>query len=232
MTALAPNADSIKHRQIVCKNFFIMRKYGEVTLGQIEALINKIGGIEGLKKLLSGESLELKPIDGWVEENGIIYFSVTSHGMTGEEWISFFEESHIYLIDYVKEILLSKKFKPTDDTTYRVAIMRGDRFFTDEKRTSLRVYLKGKKLKFSFLPIEVVCLIMAKFNRQQLEAMNLFRVSVMHKLLRTTNYGFQRLGISILDWPFHSLISEYPGILGKWEKGTGFAFAAPSNLKL
>lgn len=30
-------------------------KYGELTLGQVEAVVNKLGGTEGVKRLLSGE---------------------------------------------------------------------------------------------------------------------------------------------------------------------------------
>jgi len=36
-------------------------KYSEVTLGQIEAIINKIGGMEGMRQLLAGE-MEAVPI--------------------------------------------------------------------------------------------------------------------------------------------------------------------------
>lgn len=32
-------------------------KYGELTLGQVEALVNKLGGMEGVKRFLSGELL-------------------------------------------------------------------------------------------------------------------------------------------------------------------------------
>jgi len=32
-------------------------KYGELTLGQMEALVNKIGGMDGVKRILSGETV-------------------------------------------------------------------------------------------------------------------------------------------------------------------------------
>jgi hypothetical protein len=32
-------------------------KYGELTLGQVEAVVNKLGGMEGVKRLLSGETV-------------------------------------------------------------------------------------------------------------------------------------------------------------------------------
>lgn len=34
-------------------------KYGELTLGQIEAIVNKLGGLEGVKTLLSGECMTI-----------------------------------------------------------------------------------------------------------------------------------------------------------------------------
>lgn len=36
-------------------------KYGELTLGQTEALMNKVGGMDGLKKVLSGEWIVGEP---------------------------------------------------------------------------------------------------------------------------------------------------------------------------
>ncbi len=32
-------------------------KYGELTLGQVEAVVNKLGGMEGVKRFLSGETM-------------------------------------------------------------------------------------------------------------------------------------------------------------------------------
>jgi len=31
-------------------------KYGELTLGQIEAAVNKLGGMEGVQRFLSGQA--------------------------------------------------------------------------------------------------------------------------------------------------------------------------------
>jgi len=35
-------------------------KYGELTLGQIEALVNKVGGMDGVQDILSGLSVVVK----------------------------------------------------------------------------------------------------------------------------------------------------------------------------
>ena len=35
-------------------------KYGELTLGQVEAVVNKLGGMEGVRRLLAGESVVKK----------------------------------------------------------------------------------------------------------------------------------------------------------------------------
>ena len=32
-------------------------KYGKLTLGQVEAVVNKLGGMEGVKRFLSGETV-------------------------------------------------------------------------------------------------------------------------------------------------------------------------------
>ncbi len=40
-------------------------KYGELNLGQIEAVVNKLGGMEGVKRFLSGETVATAPVRTW-----------------------------------------------------------------------------------------------------------------------------------------------------------------------
>jgi len=40
-------------------------KYGELTLGQIEAIVNKLGGMEGVMRFLSGETMVTAPVRAW-----------------------------------------------------------------------------------------------------------------------------------------------------------------------
>jgi len=40
-------------------------KYGELNLGQIEAIINKLGGMEGVMRFLQGETTVTAPVRTW-----------------------------------------------------------------------------------------------------------------------------------------------------------------------
>jgi len=40
-------------------------KYGELTLGQMEVIVNKLGGMDGVKRFLSGELLVSAPTKVW-----------------------------------------------------------------------------------------------------------------------------------------------------------------------
>src|SRR3989338_4837086 len=58
-----------------------MSKYPK-TLGRIEAVWNKLGGEDGVDRFLRDELSVSEPTRSWREEDGVIYFSVTSDGTT------------------------------------------------------------------------------------------------------------------------------------------------------
>ena len=66
-------------------------KYGKLDLGQIEAVVNKLGGMDGLNKFLRGELVVSEPIQRWRERDGVIYLSLVSDGKTGPEWVIYLE---------------------------------------------------------------------------------------------------------------------------------------------
>ena len=61
-----------------------MSKYPK-TLGRIEAVWNKLGGEDGVDRFLSGKLSVSEPTHSLRQEDGVIYFSVTSDGTTGED---------------------------------------------------------------------------------------------------------------------------------------------------
>ena len=55
-----------------------------LTAGQLNAIVKKLGGPDMALGFLRDELSVSEPTRSWREENGVIYFSVTSHGATGE----------------------------------------------------------------------------------------------------------------------------------------------------
>lgn len=201
------------------------------TAGQLNAivkLLKKQAGEDGPERFLRGEIAVSESPRSWREENGVIYFSVTSDGATGEQWIGRLESKGFRVSDCAKSILRSRDFKPTSVTT-EVAVLKGA-LFTDNERITSNIrdkayagaFTKGRKL--SDPNAELACLIREKFTDEEIEAMGLWRVVTMHEpikdsyggplLLCAPRLGFGRGLYAYWDWP-----------VGGWSRGGGFAFA-------
>ncbi len=109
----------------------------------------------------------------WREENGIIYFSVTSDGATGEEWITRLESKGFRVSGYAKIILRSKDFKPTSGITTEITVIKGV-LFEDNIRITKRVRAYVKKHQLFDPNAELACLIREKFSDKEIEAMGLW----------------------------------------------------------
>jgi hypothetical protein len=57
----------------------------DLTAGQLNAIVKKLGGHDGAIKFLQGKLSVSEPTRNWREEDGVIYLSVTSDGTTGPE---------------------------------------------------------------------------------------------------------------------------------------------------
>lgn len=188
-------------------------KYGELNLGQIEAIVNKLGGIDGVKKFLGGELIVSRPIKIWTEKDGIIRFSVTSDGTTGEEWIDRLEKKSFLLSDNAKSVLRSKNFKPTFGITYKIAVLKGQLFDENECITK-NIRKEAKKRKFSIPNAEVACLVMDKFSDKELEAIRLCWIIVIEiSSVAPSLFNAGRGGVRYWNGP-----------RSEWFCGSGFAF--------
>ena len=69
-----------------------------LTAGQLNAIVKKLGGHDSALRFLRGELTVSELIRNWRERDSVIYFSVTSSGTIGEEWIKCFRQGHFALI--------------------------------------------------------------------------------------------------------------------------------------
>lgn len=155
-------------------------KYARLDLGTIEAVFNKLGGIEGAERFLRGEITVSAPACKWREEDGVIYLTVTSDGKTGPQWIEHFEKGGFNLGIYAKQVLSSSDFVPTNGVTYRIAVLKG-KLFKDSERITSNIRVEADKRKFVKPNAEVACLIRNAFSDKELEAMGLYWIAVMHE---------------------------------------------------
>ena len=146
-------------------------KYGLLTLGQIEAIINKLGGYEGALKFLRGG----------------LRFSVTSDGTTGEQWIERLESKGHRISEYAKSILRSQEFKPTSDIIYEIAVLKGE-LFNDKDRVTTKIRQEAKDCQLGTPNVEIACLIREKFSNKELKEMGLYWIVIMHEPIKDS-YG-------------------------------------------
>jgi hypothetical protein len=133
-----------------------------------------------LQKIIEGKWVEK---DRWIEKDGVIYFTLISNGMTGEEWISYFKSMDFEIDDYAEAILRGKDFKPTKAGTFHnIAVLKGT-LFSDDERMVKKICAKANKNNMKKLPLNVVCLIRDKFTDGEIKEMGLERILVMHEPL-------------------------------------------------
>lgn len=165
---------------------------------------------------------ELKP--KWWEKNGIIYFSVTSDGATGEEWITRLESRGLKVNYSTRSILRSEYFKPTSGVTTKIAVIKGELFkLTDRSTKKIRSFAVKQRLNSP--NIEVVCLIWEILSKKDVEAMGLKSIVVMHKPIKISIGDSVMLGICLTETGLSILtFCDFSSRL-RWLPEVGFAFA-------
>ncbi len=197
-------------------------KYASLDLGTIEAVFNKLGGIEGAQKFLQGRLQVSEPARRWREQDGVIYLTVTSNGMTGPEWIKYLEKKGFRLSDYAKSVLRSSDFKPTKGVTYEVAILKG-MLFEDSQRITKNIRNVATERKFTTPNAEIACLIRDNFSDEDIEAMGLVWIVAMHEPIKDSG-GYPNLLHANRNDGGSWLDAYYDDPDSRWHRGLGFAF--------
>ena len=199
-----------------------MSKYPK-TLGRIEAVWNKLGGEDGVDRFLRNELTVSKLTRSWREEDGIIYFSVTSDGTTGKDWITRLESKGFRVGDYAKQVLRSPDFKPTSGVTTEVAVLKG-MLFEDNDRITKKIRAEADKRKLEKPNAELSCLIREKFTDKEIEAMGLWYIVAMHEPINDSD-GDPFLLYADRDGVGRWLDACRGGPDDRWYRVNGFAFA-------
>jgi len=128
-------------------------KYGELTLGQVEAVVNKLGGMEGVKRFLSGETLIKE-----AEREFKIWKTIKlGTGLkTAEDFRCFLRVGGFRLSDWASDILGKPAFKVADEETEidLVMVTVGELGFKKGARRD-QIYERAKELGLELCPAEV-----------------------------------------------------------------------------
>jgi len=196
------------------------------TAGQLNAvvkLLKKQAGEDGPERFLRGELTVSEQARSWREQDGVIYFSVTSDGTTGEAWIKRLEEKGFRLSDYAKSVLRFPDFKPTSGVTTEIAVLKG-MLFEDNGRTTKEIRAEADRRNLTKPNAEVACLIREKFTDQEIEAMGLWWVVAMHEPIKDSD-GDPSLLFAGRHGVGRWLDAYYGGPGNGWVRDFGFAFA-------
>lgn len=201
-----------------------------ITGGQLNAMVKNLmrqsginDPVEAVRCFNSGKLVVSKFTRAWREEDSVIYFSVTSDGTTGAEWIDRLLRKGFRVSDCVKSVLNSLDFKPTKGITTEVAVIKG-MLFEDKNRITKNIHLEAENRKLQNLNAEIACLIREKFTNEELKAMGLYAIIVMHEPIKDSGDNRCLLYTSRHDdgpW----LYAFYVYLARKWNRLYGFAFA-------
>jgi len=193
-----------------------------LTAGQLNAIVKKLGGHDMALRFLRDELSVSEPTRSWREEDGSVYFSVTSDGTTGEDWIKRLEGNGFRVGDYAKQVLRLPGFKPTNGVTTEVGVLKG-MLFEDNDRVTSKIRAEAEKRKFSKPNAELACLIREKFTDEEIEAMGLWYIVAMHEPINDSD-GYPDLLSVYCGGGGRGLDAFCVGPGGWWSREGGFAF--------
>lgn len=198
-------------------------KYPDLSLGRIEAIVNKLGGIEGVEKFLRGELVISEPTCSWRERDGVIYFTLPpTDGTTGPQWIERLEAKGFKLSKWAKNVLNSSEFVPTRGMIYEIAMLKG-KLWNDKQRVAKSIRAEADNRKLIKPNPEVGCLIREKFTNEAIEAMGLWWIAAMHEPIKDSGGDPVLLSVARRgDDPWLNTTFDYPG--SQWGRDCGFAF--------
>ena len=191
-----------------------------LTAGQLNAIVKKLGGPDMALRFLRDELPVSEPTRSWREEDGVIYFSVTSDGTTGEDWIKRLSDNGFHVDNYSKQVLRSPDFKPTNGVTTEVAVLKY-MLFKGNSRTPNKIRAEADKRKLSKPNVELACLIRGKFTDEEIDAMGLWYIVTMHEPINDSD-GDQVLLCARCG---NGRYFGSSGSVRRWGYGSGFAFA-------
>jgi len=231
MIAVPSRKREMKSRKIAqggihMKSDFII---SNISTGKLNAVIKNIMAQIGIAdpeeavRMVNAGEVQISVIKPrWTEKDDIIYFSVTSDGTTGKQWIARLKSKGFRFGHYANGFLCSKYFKPTSGITYEIAVLKGE-LFSNNDRITKNIRKDAKNRKLSVPNTEVACLIREKFSDKEIAAMGLYWVVVMHKPVEVSD-GDPRLLYAYRDGNGSCLGASYDHPDSLWDRSNGFAF--------
>ncbi len=163
---------------------------------------------------------------GWtVDDEGNIHFTITSNGMTREQWEQHFERRGWRIGYYARELLRRASEAPTNGVTYNIVVRPGKKI-SDSDRITKKIRAAADKKGWQKPHWEVACLIRDTFTDEQLEQMGLWYIVTMHEPIKDSDGDpFLLISSRFGDGRWFNASYGRPG--DDWSDNGGFAFSVP-----
>lgn len=160
-----------------------------------------------------------------VDDEGNIHFTVTSNGMTREQWETHLERRNWRISDYGRQVLRRASEAPTNGVTYNI-VVHPSKKISGSDRITKKIRAAADKKGWLKPHWEVACLIRDTFTDEQIEQMGLWYIVTMHEPIKDSDVGPDLL-LSRRDGDGRWLggVNSRPD--GSWSDDGGFAFAVP-----
>ena len=129
-------------------------KYNDWTLGQVEAVFNKLGGDDGVRRFLSGE-LVVKPVDrNWSTWKTI---RLGTNGLkTADDFRKFLKDNGFSIGDYANDILGKPTFTAAaEEIELDLVVASVAELGFKNGATREQIYARAKELGLDLCPAEV-----------------------------------------------------------------------------
>lgn len=128
-------------------------KYGELTLGQVEALVNKLGGMEGVQRFLSGELLVSATAKVWKTWKTI---QLGTGLQTADDFRKEVVKAVMKIGDWANDILGKPAFTATESVTeVELVVASVVELGFKDGATRKDIYVRAQELGLDLCPPEV-----------------------------------------------------------------------------
>jgi hypothetical protein len=128
-------------------------KYGELTLGQVEALVNKLGGMEGVQRFLSGELLVSATAKVWKTWKTI---QLGTGLQTADDFRKEVVKAGMKIGDWANDILGKPAFTATtSETEVELVVASVAELGFKDGATRKDIYVRAQELGLDLCPPEV-----------------------------------------------------------------------------
>jgi len=165
------------------------------------------------------------PVEWTIDAEGNIHFTVTSNGMSPQQWVRHLKRRGFRLSDWARNVLCYATEDPTKDVTYHVVVRPGGNLAASD-RVVCRIREHAKNQGWQTPHWEVACLIRDTFSDQEIQKMGLWWIVAMHEPIIDFE-GNPRLLHSDRSGDGRWLDVGYGKPGDEWDAFGGFVFVVP-----